>query len=71
MYSDEFYMQRCLDLAENALGKTYPNPIVGCVIVHEGKIIGEGTPEKIAEMTHSYTGKFLKSLINNNMKKTA
>ena len=27
--------------------------------------------EKIAEMTHSYTGKFLKSLINNKMKKTA
>ena len=46
MYSDEFYMQRCLDLAENALGKTYPNPIVGCVIVHEGKIIGEGWHKK-------------------------
>ena len=42
MYSDEFYMQRCLDLAEIALGDTYPNPIVGCVIVHQGKIIGEG-----------------------------
>ena len=46
MYSDEFYMQRCLDLAENALGETYPNPIVGCVIVHQGKIIGEGWHKK-------------------------
>ena len=36
-----------------------------------GKIIAEGPPEKIAEMSHSYTGKFLKNLINNKMKKTA
>lgn len=35
-------MQRCLNLAENGLGKTYPNPLVGSVIVHENKIIGEG-----------------------------
>ena len=49
MYSDEFYMQRCLDLAENALGKTYPNPIVGCVIVHEGKIIGESWHKKAGD----------------------
>ena len=35
-------MQRCLNLAENALGKTYPNPLVGSVIVHDNKIIGEG-----------------------------
>jgi diaminohydroxyphosphoribosylaminopyrimidine deaminase/5-amino-6-(5-phosphoribosylamino)uracil reductase len=42
-------MQRCLDLAYKALGKTYPNPIVGCVIVHEGEIIGEGYHEKAGE----------------------
>ena len=36
-----------------------------------GKIIAEGSPEKVAEISHSYTGKFLKSLINNKMKKTA
>lgn len=35
-------MQRCLDLARKALGNTYPNPVVGCVIVHEDRIIGEG-----------------------------
>ena len=29
-------------MAENALGKTYPNPLVGSVIVHNNKIIGEG-----------------------------
>ena len=36
-----------------------------------GKIIAEGTPEKIAENKQSYTGKFLKNIISNNMKKTA
>jgi diaminohydroxyphosphoribosylaminopyrimidine deaminase/5-amino-6-(5-phosphoribosylamino)uracil reductase len=42
-------MQRCLDLAYKALGKTYPNPVVGCVIVHEDEIIGEGFHEKAGE----------------------
>jgi len=36
------YMRRCLDLASKAEGFTYPNPMVGSVIVHKGKIIGEG-----------------------------
>lgn len=36
------YMRRCLDLALKAEGMTYPNPLVGSVIVHEGTIIGEG-----------------------------
>lgn len=35
-------MRRCLDLACKAEGMTYPNPMVGSVIVHEGRIIGEG-----------------------------
>lgn len=35
-------MQRCIELAEMGLGNTAPNPLVGCVIVHEHKIIGEG-----------------------------
>ena len=42
-------MQRCLDLAQKALGKTYPNPMVGCVIVHDDKIIGEGFHERAGE----------------------
>ena len=39
---DDTYMQRCLDLAYNGLGSTAPNPMVGAVIVHNGRIIGEG-----------------------------
>jgi len=35
-------MQRCLQLAKNGLGSTYPNPLVGSVIVYNNKIIGEG-----------------------------
>ena len=36
------FMQRALDLAERGKGSVRPNPLVGCVLVHEGKIIGEG-----------------------------
>lgn len=36
------FMQRCLELAVKAEGLTYPNPMVGSVIVYDGKIIGEG-----------------------------
>tara|TARA_Y100000589_G_scaffold136859_1_gene130935 strand:+ start:41025 stop:42071 length:1047 start_codon:yes stop_codon:yes gene_type:complete len=39
---EEKYLQRCLDLAKNGKGRVAPNPMVGCVIVHNGKIIGEG-----------------------------
>ena len=36
-----------------------------------GKVIAEGSPEKVATIDNSYTGKFLKNLINGKMKKTA
>jgi diaminohydroxyphosphoribosylaminopyrimidine deaminase/5-amino-6-(5-phosphoribosylamino)uracil reductase len=36
------FMRRCLELASRAEGMTYPNPLVGSVIEHEGNIIGEG-----------------------------
>ena len=39
-------MRRCVELAKKAVGKTYPNPMVGAVIVHNGKIIGEGYHQK-------------------------
>ena len=42
-------IKRCIQLAYNGLGTTYPNPLVGCVIVHDGKIIGEGWHQKAGE----------------------
>ncbi len=45
----EIYMKRCLQLAKNGLGTTYPNPLVGSVVVHNGKIIGEGWHKKAGE----------------------
>lgn len=38
----EKYMSRCIEIALNGLGTTAPNPMVGAVIVHAEKIIGEG-----------------------------
>ena len=40
------YINRCIKLAKNGLGTTYPNPLVGSVIVYDGKIIGEGWHQK-------------------------
>jgi diaminohydroxyphosphoribosylaminopyrimidine deaminase/5-amino-6-(5-phosphoribosylamino)uracil reductase len=40
--NDRALMQRCLELARQALGRTAPNPLVGSVIVQEGTIVGEG-----------------------------
>lgn len=39
---DDNFMRRCIDLACCAEGMTYPNPMVGAVVVHAGRIIGEG-----------------------------
>ncbi len=47
--NDEIFMQRCLQLARNAAGRTYPNPMVGSVIVYDGKIIGEGFHKRAGE----------------------
>lgn len=45
----ETFMQRCLDLALLGMGNVAPNPMVGCVIVHQGIIIGEGYHEKFGQ----------------------
>ena len=43
------YMARCISLARNGTGNVAPNPMVGAVIVHQGKIIGEGYHRKYGE----------------------
>ena len=45
MHSDEYYIQKCLDLAKKGLGNVAPNPMVGAVIVHDDEIIGQGFHE--------------------------
>ncbi len=49
MLTDEKYMQRCIELARLGIGYAAPNPMVGSVVVHEGKIIGEGYHERCGE----------------------
>ncbi len=43
------YMHRCLELATKGAGQVAPNPMVGAVLVHEEKIIGEGWHQKYGE----------------------
>ena len=49
MVVEEKYMARCIELARGGEGNTAPNPMVGAVIVHKGKIIGEGFHRKCGE----------------------
>ena len=44
------YMRRALELAERGVGWTNPNPMVGAVIVQDGRIIGEGYHQKYGEL---------------------
>lgn len=49
MKTHDTYIKRCIELAKNGLGTTYPNPLVGSVIVYNDKIIGEGWHRKSGE----------------------
>ncbi|HEX6457982.1 MAG TPA: bifunctional diaminohydroxyphosphoribosylaminopyrimidine deaminase/5-amino-6-(5-phosphoribosylamino)uracil reductase RibD [Thermoleophilaceae bacterium] len=40
--TDDLHMMRAVELAERARGRTSPNPLVGAVVVKEGRVIGEG-----------------------------
>jgi len=47
--NQEKYIKRCIELAKLGLGNTYPNPLVGSVIVYKNRIIGEGYHKKCGE----------------------
>ena len=49
MRADEEYMRRALALAEKGRGRTSPNPMVGCVIVRDGVVLGEGYHARAGE----------------------
>jgi diaminohydroxyphosphoribosylaminopyrimidine deaminase/5-amino-6-(5-phosphoribosylamino)uracil reductase len=46
---DSFYMRKCVELAKRAIGCTSPNPMVGCVIVKDGDIVGQGFHPKAGQ----------------------
>ncbi len=46
---EEIYMQRAFELAKKGKGRVSPNPMVGCVIVHQQSIIGEGWHQKYGD----------------------
>lgn len=46
---DEYYMARALKLAQRGRFTTHPNPNVGCVIVKDGEIVGEGYHQRAGE----------------------
>ena len=45
----EAFLRRCFDLARLGAGSVSPNPMVGAVLVHEGRIIGEGYHQRYGE----------------------
>lgn len=49
MNEKELYMKRAIDIAKTAMGHTSPNPMVGCVIVKNGRIISEACHERYGE----------------------
>lgn len=49
MHQHERYMHRCLQLAALGAGYTAPNPMVGAVLVHENRMIGEGYHARYGE----------------------
>ena len=48
-FNDIFYMERALEIAREGTGKTKTNPLVGCVIVKDEKIIGQGVHLKFGD----------------------
>lgn len=46
---DEYYMHRALSLALRGTGRTSPNPMVGCVLVRDGRVLGEGWHRRCGE----------------------
>lgn len=47
--NDEIYMRRALELAERGCGRVSPNPMVGAVLVKDGRIFGKGWHERYGE----------------------
>ncbi len=49
MQIHEYYIARCIELAQKGLGQVAPNPMVGALLVYQDKIIGEGYHQNYGE----------------------
>ena len=49
MNNNIFYIKECIELAKKGAGYVSPNPLVGCIIVKNGEIIGKGYHKKFGE----------------------
>lgn len=49
MSQRETYMRQALELAKTAMGHTSPNPMVGCVVVKDGKVVAQGCHERYGQ----------------------
>ncbi|MEO8209806.1 MAG: bifunctional diaminohydroxyphosphoribosylaminopyrimidine deaminase/5-amino-6-(5-phosphoribosylamino)uracil reductase RibD, partial [bacterium] len=49
MTNDELFMQKCIELAREGKGFVSPNPLVGCLIIKDGNVIGKGFHKKYGE----------------------
>lgn len=47
--SDEFFLRQTIKLAKKGLGWTNPNPMVGAIIVKDGRVIGKGFHRKVGQ----------------------
>ncbi|MDO5041190.1 MAG: bifunctional diaminohydroxyphosphoribosylaminopyrimidine deaminase/5-amino-6-(5-phosphoribosylamino)uracil reductase RibD [Peptoniphilus sp.] len=65
MLNDDFYMKRAIELAKKGMGSTKANPLVGCVIVKNDEIIGEGYHERFGE-NHAEINAILNAKERNN-----
>jgi len=65
----DIYIRRCIEIANNGLGSTRPNPMVGSIIVHNNKIIGEGYTSSYGN-NHAEVNA-IKSVINKDLLKEA
>ena len=53
--TDESYIQLAIEIAKRGIGYVSPNPLVGCIIVKDDRILGAGYHEKYGENPVSYT----------------
>ncbi len=66
MNQHQKYITRCIELAKRGMGNVAPNPLVGAVLVHDDKIIGEGWHEQFGK-AHAEVN-CISSVLNENKK---